>query len=206
MTATPLFFDLIYPKRTWRKPTKDKIIFLTFDDGPIAHITPWVLEMLEKYYAKATFFVVGENVVKNPEILKETLTYGHSIGNHTYNHLNGWKTDNVTYLQNVSRGKNIIEDKVGVEITLFRPPYGRLTSTQAGEILKTQEIIMWSVLSKDYDSEISPETCLENSRKASKNGSIVLFHDSIKAENIIRKVLPLYLEHFSKLGYRFDAL
>jgi peptidoglycan-N-acetylglucosamine deacetylase len=206
MTATPRIFDIMYPKRVWRKPADKKIIYLTFDDGPIADITPWVLETLQKYNAKATFFVVGENVIKNPQILKETKSAGHQIGNHTYNHLNGWKTANMPYLENVRMGKNTIEDILGTEIRQFRPPYGRLTPTQATEITHSQELIMWSVLSKDYDQKLSPQKCLENTINASQNGSIVLFHDSIKAENNIKQVLPHYLDYFSQKGFTFEAL
>jgi peptidoglycan-N-acetylglucosamine deacetylase len=206
MTATSHIFDLIYPKRIWRKSRDEKIIYLTFDDGPIANITPWVLEILEKYNAKATFFIVGENAAKNPQILNETHSAGHQIGNHTYNHLNGWKTPQAPYLENVTKGKITIEDVLGIEITRFRPPYGRLTKAQANAILLNQEIIMWSVLSKDYQQNLDHQKCLNNTIKASENGSIVLFHDSLKAENNMRNVLPLYLEHFSQKGYTFEAL
>ncbi len=206
MTATPYIFDLIYPKRTWRIKSEEKHIYLTFDDGPIPIITPWLLETLENYKAKASFFVVGENVNKHPQILKDTYGAGHTIANHTYNHLNGWKTPIDTYLENVASGKKVIEDTLGIEIDKFRPPYGRLKKTQAQSIITDHEIVMWSVLSKDYDSKITSKKCLENSIKATKKGSIVLFHDSLKAAESLQKVLPEYLEYFTQEGFKFLAL
>lgn len=193
-------FELIYPDFIWRIPKKEKTIYLTFDDGPIPEVTPWVLEQLEKYDAKATFFCVGENITKHPGVFNQILKLGHSVGNHTYNHLNGWKTPQEEYLAN-------FEDFERQQTTtLFRPPYGRIKKKQAREILKTHKIIMWSVLTKDYSSSVSEEKCLKNAIKNTSNGSIVLFHDSLKAKRNLYYALPRFLEHFSKQGYKFEKL
>jgi peptidoglycan/xylan/chitin deacetylase (PgdA/CDA1 family) len=193
-------FELMYPDFIWRIPEKEKTIYLTFDDGPIPEVTPWVLEQLEKYDAKATFFCVGENITKHPEVFSQILKHGHSVGNHTYNHLNGWKTQQEEYFAN-------FEDFEKQQTTvLFRPPYGRIKKKQAIEILKTHKIIMWSVLTKDYSSSISEEKCLKNAIKNTSSGSIVLFHDSLKANRNLYYALPRFLEHFSKQGYTFEKL
>jgi peptidoglycan/xylan/chitin deacetylase (PgdA/CDA1 family) len=190
----------MYPDFIWRIPEKEKTIYLTFDDGPIPEVTPWVLEQLEKYDAKATFFCVGENITKHPEVFSQILKHGHSVGNHTYNHLNGWKTQQEEYFAN-------FEDFERLQTTaLFRPPYGRIKKKQAIEILKTHKIIMWSVLTKDYSSSISEEKCLKNAIKNTSSGSIVLFHDSLKANRNLYYALPRFLEHFSKQGYTFEKL
>jgi peptidoglycan/xylan/chitin deacetylase (PgdA/CDA1 family) len=193
-------FEILYPKFVWKKPNMDKTIYLTFDDGPIPVVTPWVLEELDKFNAKATFFCVGDNVKKHPEVFNEVIKKGHTIGNHTYNHLNGWNTSAMTYLNNF----NDFEHQFPT--LLFRPPYGRIKKKQAEEILKTHQIIMWSVLTKDYSSSISKEKCLKNTIRRTTSGSIVLFHDSLKAQENLYYTLPRFLYHFSKLGYRFEKL
>ena len=193
-------FELIYPNFIWRIPGNEKTIYLTFDDGPIPEVTPWVLEQLEKYEAKATFFCVGENITKHPEVFNKILKPGHSVGNHTHNHLNGWKTPHREYLA------NFVDFENQHRTLLFRPPYGRIKKKQVLEILKTHKIIMWSVLTKDYSSSISEEKCLKNAIKNTTNGSIVLFHDSLKAKRNLYYALPRFLEHFSKLGYKFEKL
>lgn len=193
-------FEIIYPRFLWRMPAGEKCIYLTFDDGPVPEVTPWVLEQLKKYNAEATFFCVGDNIRKHPEIFQQVISVGHSIGNHTYHHLNGWKTPVESYLQNVDAFRALYPTN------LFRPPYGRIKKEQADRILEDHRIIMWSVLTRDYSPSLSPEKCLKNTLKGTQNGSIVLFHDSLKARKNLEYVLPRYLEHFSREGYRFEKL
>lgn len=193
-------FESLFPNYVWKVKTNKKIIYLTFDDGPIPEITPWVLDLLDHYEAKGTFFCVGENISKNPGVFNSILSQGHSVGNHTYNHVNGWKTPNETYLGNFKKSERVHKTK------LFRPPYGRIKKKAAEQILDTHQIIMWSVLTKDYSQTTSPEKCLERAIKQTKSGSIVLFHDSLKAEKNLRYALPKFLEYFSKKGYTFEAL
>ncbi len=200
LVKTPDFIQSLFPNFTWKIPTKEKIIYLTFDDGPIPEVTPWVLETLEKFNAKATFFCVGENVKKNPGILKQIVAAGHSVGNHTYNHLNGWGTDNIPYFHNTRHCANLVKS------SLFRPPYGRLMPKQAQFLQRHYRIIMWDVLSGDFDPNISAEQCFNNVKQKTRKGSIVVFHDSLKAFEKLKIVLPQVLDYFSKKGFRFEAL
>lgn len=183
----------------WRIAQSDEV-FLTFDDGPIPEATPWVLDQLNKYNAKATFFCVGENVDRYPEIYYRILEEGHSVGNHTYNHLNQWNTKNNEYLKNVDKAsKSILSD-------LFRPPYGKITPTIISKLRKEYDIIMWDVLSGDFDPSISKEDCLENVTQNAKKGSIIVFHDSIKAIDKLKFVLPKVLDHFSRQKIRMSSI
>ena len=200
LIKTPQLIQSLFPNFTWRIPTQEKLLYLTFDDGPIPEVTPWVLEQLETYNAKATFFCVGDNIRKHPEILEQVKEKGHTIGNHTFNHLNGWTTDNIPYFHNVRHGANISNS------ILFRPPYGRLRPKQAQFLLRHYRIIMWDVLSGDFDPKVTPEQCLANVVNKAQSGSIVVFHDSLKAESKLQFALPKVLEHFSKLGYKFEQL
>lgn len=190
----------LFPKYTWNLPSSDKVIYLTFDDGPIPEVTPWVLQTLSDFQAKATFFCVGDNVRKHPNTFKAILDADHAVGNHTYHHLNGWKTHLETYLADVQKAENYIAS------SLFRPPYGRLLPRQASALLESKSIIMWSVLTRDYAASLPPEICLRRSIKKTNPGAIVLFHDSLKAEKNLKYVLPRYLTHFKALGYDFAAL
>ncbi len=199
---TPIFLKWIFPSLVWDVKTDEKIIYLTFDDGPIPEVTDFVLDTLKNYNAKATFFCVGENISKNPEVFKRVIEEGHVIGNHTYNHLKGWKTETNIYLENIA----LCEELISKSNQLFRPPYGRITREQIKLVSKNYKIIMWDVLSADYEKIISKEACLKNSIKATRSGSIVLFHDHLKTYEKIKFVLPAYLEHFSELGYRFESL
>lgn len=193
-------FRLLYPNFRWHFKTDKKVIYLTFDDGPVPEVTPWVLDVLKDYDAKATFFCIGENIKKHPEILHSIRAEGHRIGNHTYHHLNGWKTDREEYISN-------FEDfEKETPTDLFRPPYGRISRSQAKHILQTHQIIMWTALTKDYQNHISPQRCYERAIKGTKSGAIVLFHDSIKAEKKLRYALPKFIEHFSKKGYQFETI
>lgn len=202
----PLWFQNLFPKYTWNIKTEEKIIYLTFDDGPIPEITEWVLNVLAEYNAKASFFVVGENVMKNPEEFKQIVDRGHTIGNHTHNHVKGWRTSVKSYLSNVNKASIAIENNGGGHTRYFRPPHGRIKTKQARFLREKYELIMWSVLSVDYDKMLNSERCLKNTIDATDSGSIVVFHDSIKAEKNLKYVLPKYIEHFLKLGYRFEKL
>ena len=185
---------------TWKLPANEKVIYLTFDDGPVPIVTPAVLELLKSYNAKATFFMVGENAQRYPEILKQILADGHQIGNHTFNHLNGTKVSDKDYYRNILMAKDYIDSD------LFRPPYGRIRPRQILEIKKQYQIVLWSVLSGDFDQNISDEKCLRNVIKHSKSGSIIVFHDSLKAQDRMLFALKGTLEHFSKLGFHFLAI
>ncbi len=208
ITRIPGFIQKLFPSRLWTISTKEKVLYLTFDDGPVPKITPWVLEQLKKHKAKATFFCIGDNIRKHPDIFQQIISEDHRIGNHTHNHLNGWKTSTDYYVKNVLLGEDFISEKRGQENSkLFRPPYGRLTGKQSKILQKRGfKIVMWDVLSKDYDRSLSAEKCLKNTIKHSHPGSIIVFHDSIKAAGNLKKVLPEILEHFSRQGYRFEKL
>ena len=208
----PWLFKKLYPSLTWEKQTDKKILYLTFDDGPHPTATPFVLDELKKYNAKATFFCIGKNVVQYTDIYKRILGEGHKAGNHTFNHLNGWKVSNEKYLDNIFEAAKYIDSN------LFRPPYGRITRFQIKLLQRENEnlqipssnnafkIIMWSVLSGDFDPQLSPRKCLEHVMLHSKPGSIIVFHDSTKAWEKMSFTLPKMLEHFSQEGYSFAAL
>ena len=200
LVKTPKFIQNLFPNFIWKIPSNEKVIYLTFDDGPIPEVTPWVLETLKKFNAQATFFCVGDNVKKHPEVFQNVLAHGHSVGNHTYNHLNGWATDNIPYFHNVRHCANLVKS------TLFRPPYGKLMPKQAQFLQRHYRIIMWDVLSGDFDPKITQEQCLNNVKLKTKPGSIVVFHDSLKSFEKLQFVLPKVLQYFSDKGYRFEAL
>jgi peptidoglycan-N-acetylglucosamine deacetylase len=207
---TPFPIPLLYPGLTWRIPTEEKEIYLTFDDGPVPGPTEFILGELKKHSARATLFCIGDNVRKHPEIFKQILKNGHAVGNHTYNHVKGWSFGTNDYAANVERCKwemmanGYAEDAAGHHQKLFRPPYGRIKRSQI-RALHDYRIIMWDVLTYDY-SGIAPEKCLTGSIKAIRPGSIVVLHDSIKAEKNMSYVLPRLLDHFSGLNYSFKSL
>ena len=192
----------------WNIPTKDPVLFLTFDDGPIPQVTPWVLDTLEKYNAKATFFCIGENVQKNPHIYQNIIADGHGIGNHTFNHLNGWKTKTKKYLENITQCNTAlnIKPQTSNPKPFFRPPYGKITPSQYSIINKQYSIILWDVLTKDWKQNFTGYDCFKIIKTRAKPGSIIVFHDSLKAEKKMMKILPPYLDHFAGLGYSFRAL
>ncbi len=193
-------FRLLYPKAIWKAKTTSPTIFLTFDDGPIPGLTEWILDTLKSYNAKGTFFCVGENITKNKFIFNRIIKEGHTVGNHTYNHIKGFKTKTTDYLENTEKCEIYTNSK------LFRPPYGQLKKSQYKALLERgYKIIMWDVISYDYE-KITPEACYKNVEKNVKNGSIVLFHDNIKAEEKIKHALPKTIEFFLKLNYKFAAL
>jgi peptidoglycan/xylan/chitin deacetylase (PgdA/CDA1 family) len=191
--------EMAFPKFTWRVAGDTKI-YLTFDDGPIPEVTEWVLDTLASFNIKATFFCVGENVVKYPEIFKKILDANHSVGNHTFNHLNSWKTDNTRYIENIALASEVIDSK------LFRPPYGKIRPSVTNKVLRTHKTIMWDVLSRDYDQDLTPEECCEIVLKKVSKGSIIVFHDSLKAEKNLRYALPKSIEQLLERGFEFDKL
>jgi peptidoglycan/xylan/chitin deacetylase (PgdA/CDA1 family) len=191
----------------WHKPRSTKKIYLTFDDGPIPEVTPRVLEMLEQWKAKATFFCVGDNVQKHPQVLKQVIDQGHRLGNHTYHHLKGVKVSTEIYMQDVALCQQLLQPELpDAAPLLFRPPYGRFTKEQRRALSPNFTLVMWDVLSADYDARLAPETCLQKSIRYTQAGSIVVFHDSLKAWERLQWVLPRYLEHFSRKGYTFASL
>ncbi|MEY4135440.1 MAG: polysaccharide deacetylase family protein [Saprospiraceae bacterium] len=197
---SPQFVRNLFPNFTWQIPSSEKRLFLTFDDGPVEQVTPWVLDCLAQYDAKATFFCVGDNVRKHPKVFARIREEGHSVGNHTFNHLNGWATENISYFHNVRNCASMVKSD------LFRPPYGRLKPKQAQFLQRHYRVVMWDILSGDFDPGITPQQCLNNVLHHAEPGSIIVFHDSLKARERLEFALPKALEYFSALGYRFEAL
>jgi peptidoglycan/xylan/chitin deacetylase (PgdA/CDA1 family) len=181
-------------------PGHEKAIYLTFDDGPHPDTTPRILDILETYDARATFFCVGENVNKHPDTYASILDAGHAVGNHTYNHLKGWETETAYYIRNAQKCGEVVNSK------LFRPPYGKIKRSQKRMLRQDYEIIMWTVLSRDYDPKVDVETCLGNTWKRTVPGAIVLFHDSVKTAAKLKLVLPEYLSLAREAGYTFKVL
>lgn len=200
--TTPGFFQLFNTLLTWKvNKEKENTIYITFDDGPHPEITPWVMEQLDRFNAKATFFCVGDNASKYPEVIEALKANDHSIGNHTFNHLNGWKSQNNIYLSNINQCEEVVDSK------LFRPPYGKIGPLQALKLKKAAfKVVMWSVLSRDYEQDLNVEESAAALKKHSGPGSIILFHDSEKANHNLKILLPDFLQHFSDLGYQFKAL
>ena len=201
---TPWWLKKLYPRRTWNRDRNTNNIFLSFDDGPEPAITPYVLDELKKFNAKASFFCIGKNVEQYPEIYNRIKKEGHCIGNHSYTHPNGWKTNEQDFIRDILKASQHIKSD------LFRPPYGRMTYRQAKKLKSVtsppMNIIMWDVLSGDFDAEISPEQCLANVLKGTRPGSIIVFHDSLAAAEKLKWVLPRILEHFTKKGFLFKEL
>lgn len=203
LTKTPKWVFKLFNRSIWQMPDIEKSIYLTFDDGPHPDITPFVLEELDKFNAKATFFCIGKNVVKYPLVYNKLLEGGHAVGNHTFNHWNGWNTKADDYVHDVLLAKEHVESD------LFRPPYGRITRKQHRQLTNLAQpfkIIMWSVLSGDFDVRLSPQRCYSNILKNVKSGSVVVFHDSEKANERLRFVLPLMLKHFTEEGFLFKRI
>mgnify|MGYP006167610439 FL=1 len=197
----------IFPKYIWSIPNNEKKVFLTFDDGPTPEITEWVLAELRNYNAKATFFCIGDNIRKYPEIFQKVLAENHSIGNHTFNHLKGWKTPTEDYIENAKLCQSEIENQKSEIRNLFRPPYGKIKSSQAKILRKMgYKIIMWDVISFDFDQTISKEKCLENVLKNVESGSIIVFHDSKKAWQNLEYVLPKTLKFLNEKGFTCDKI
>ena len=203
LVRTPSVVQRLFPAYTWRgRHGVDRPrVYLTFDDGPIPAVTPWVLEVLAAFGARATFFCVGENAERYPGLLADVRAAGHALGNHTHNHLSGWGTERTPYVANVRRCGEAIDSP------LFRPPYGRLRPSQADDLRsRDYRIVMWDVLSGDFDADLAPADCLANVVDNVRPGSIVVFHDSLKAERNLRYALPRTLAHLAGEGYEFAAL
>lgn len=198
----PPIIKFLFPKLLCSMPKKEEpAIYLSFDDGPNPVASPWVLETLKTYNAKATFFCIGKKVEMHPEILALILKEGHSVGNHSYSHPNGWKSRLGDYVEDIRHCADFIDSK------LFRPPYGRIGLGQMAALRKKNyQIVLWDVLSGDFDPKLSKEQCLKNVLQNSKNGSIIVFHDTEKAFDKLSYVLPLVLDHFQKLGFEFKSL
>ena len=225
---TPLLIKRLFPSYVWNISSSSKIIYLTFDDGPTPEITNWTLNILEQYNAKATFFCIGSNIQKYPDIFSAILNKGHAIGNHTQNHIKGWKTKRESYLRNIKYANKVIEAQIlknkttissedslnyktnnqqSQVLKMFRPPYGQITYKQGKCIMRLDyKIIMWDVLSFDWDNSITKEACLKNVLSKTVKGSIVVFHDSVKASRNMQYTLPKVLEYFSDKGYVFKTL
>ncbi len=216
LIKSPLLLKWYYPSLLWNKSRTEKVIYLTFDDGPIPNVTDFVLKTLKAFNAKATFFCIGDNIVKHPNVYANVVNDGHAIGNHTFNHLKGWKTDDETYIENTLKCQALTQSD------LFRPPYGRIKKSQIRSLqslvlspqsdsrLKTQDsrlnIVMWDVLSGDFDIKLSPEKCYQNVIKHAENGSIIVFHDSLKAFDRLSYALPRVLKYFADKGFTFSTL
>lgn len=201
LTKTAWWLRALYPSLVWRIPAKEKKIYLSFDDGPHPVATPFVLDQLAEYGAKASFFCIGKNVAAQPAIYQRILAEGHTVGNHTHEHVNGWKTTDEDYVTDTMTAATYIQSD------LFRPPYGRIKRSQIkllGE--KGMKIMMWDVLSADFDTNLTAQACLSYVLYHTKPGSIVLFHDSEKAWERMSVALPAVLKHFSREGYVFDRI
>ncbi len=209
LVKSPLLLKWFYSALTWNKSRSQKIIYLTFDDGPVPNVTEFVLNTLKSFKIKATFFCIGDNILKHPELFERLKNEGHSIGNHTFNHLNGWETADETYVQNFLKCQEL------TQTNLFRPPYGRIKKSQIFKLkdkslkLKASSplnIVMWDVLSGDFDTTLSPEKCYHNVIKNTKNGSVIVFHDSLKAYERLKYALPKTIEYLRNEGYQFGKL
>jgi peptidoglycan/xylan/chitin deacetylase (PgdA/CDA1 family) len=203
LVKSPLLLKWYYPSLVWNKSRSDKVVYLTFDDGPIPVVTDFVLNTLKRFNCKATFFCIGDNINKHPEVFQQLKAEGHAIGNHTFNHLKGWKTKDSAYVQNFQQCQQLTQSN------LFRPPYGRIKKSQVKALKAINpklDIIMWDVLSGDFDPALSPEKCFENVVNNTENGSIIVFHDSLKAFDRLQFALPAALAFLSKKGYQFHTL
>lgn len=196
----PLFFRRIYGKVLWRKDSDKKVIYLTFDDGPIPEVTPWVLDVLDQYEVKATFFCVGENVWKHPDLYQEILRRGHRTGNHTYNHLRGFLTKTDQYLENIEKAAKYIDSD------LFRPPHGDLWRKQYLALNKKYQIVQWDLITRDYNKKLRGDQVLNIVKQHARNGSIIVFHDSLKAEQNMKYALPRSLAYLKSEGFSFEVL
>lgn len=219
IVKTPAAARKLFAAALWKVSTKEKTLYLTFDDGPINEVTPFVLDELKKYNAKATFFCIGKNIAENPQVFKRILEEGHLVANHTQNHLNGWLTENNTYFKNIgqcAKMLNMAVAEVAAEysnyksiteaVNYFRPPYGKLSITQYNYLKKQYKIVMWDVLTFDFDLKVTKQQVLNNVLENAVAGSVIVFHDSIKAADKMLFALPKVLEHYTKMGYKFDTL
>lgn len=203
LVKTPWWLQGLYPNCTWNMPAGNRTLYLTFDDGPHPEITPFVLDTLRRHNAKASFFCIGNNVKQYPDIYRRILEEGHSVGNHTFSHLNGWHTPVDDYIKDVCDAEPYIQSR------LFRPPYGRIKKKQIAALREREapmQIIMWDVLSGDWEPHLTPEKCLKQVNRSIRDGSIIVFHDSEKAFPRMSYALPRVLERFAEEGYTFEKL
>jgi peptidoglycan/xylan/chitin deacetylase (PgdA/CDA1 family) len=218
IVKTPKAARRLFPAALWKVKTREKILYLTFDDGPIAEVTPLVLDELQRYGAKATFFCIGKNIEANTEIFHRISEEGHMVGNHTYDHLNGWQSANQPYFESVEKCAAALagaakpsvsgdyRDMMVEEKNYFRPPYGKLNLSQYNHLKKSFTVVMWDVLAFDFDLKVTKEQVLDNVVKNAVPGSIIVFHDSLKAKDKMLFALPKVLEHYTNLGYTFETL
>ena len=200
LSKTPSIVKSIFPAALWSVNTSEKELYLTFDDGPTPGVTDWVLDLLKEYNALGTFFCIGKNVVLNKTLYDRLIEEGHRVGNHTYDHLNSWKQSKGDYVSNIESCSEQVDSK------LFRPPYGKLQPGHYRAIKQDYKIVLWDVLSGDFDTRIDGKKCSDNVIKNAEKGSIIVFHDSVKAFERLKVALPATLEHFSKLGFDFKPL
>ena len=200
LITTPYILRMFYPSLLWKMPKGEKKLYLTFDDGPHPTITPQVLEILKKFNAKATFFCIGNNVNRYKDIFELIKAEGHSVGNHTFNHERGWRTKTEDYIKSVKDADALIMSH------LFRPPHGRIKSSQIKMLKKNYKLIAWSVISYDWDKSLNPEDCFNNVIKNASDGSIIVFHDSEKAVNNMIPTLTKVLEYYTEKGFTFERL
>lgn len=196
----PLLYRMLFPETLWRINKREHTVYLTFDDGPVPEVTPWVLDTLDHYGVKATFFCVGDNVRRNPELFEEVKRRGHSVGNHTMNHMQGAKVSTRIYLRNVAEAHELIQSN------LFRPPHGLLRWAQSKVLRSHYAIVMYDLVSRDYSKKLNGEQVLDNVKRFARNGSIIVFHDSLKAEKNMKYALPRAIEWLREQGYKFDSI
>lgn len=196
----PWFYRALFPGATWRIPSDERCVYLTFDDGPIPQVTPWVLNTLDQYGVKATFFMVGDNVRKHPDVFRMVVERGHAVGNHTFHHIQGIRYWTRNYLADVEQAARLIPGN------LFRPPHGHMRFPQLLRLRKTHRIVMWDVVTRDYSPHLSPQQVLENVKRYTRDGSILVFHDSLKAERNMRWAMPRAIEWLLQEGYRFKRI
>ncbi len=196
----PRLIRALYPGAVWRMDPNERAVYLTFDDGPIPDITPWVLDLLDKYDVKATFFMVGDNVRKHPEEFKMVVDRGHRIGNHTFNHIRGFEYLSDNYLKNADKANEVLQTE------LFRPPHGHMRWAQYFTLKKYYKIIMWDVVTRDYSNKVNGRQVLRILKKYTRNGSIITFHDSLKSEKNMKFALPRSIEWLKEQGYEFKLL
>ena len=202
----PTFVQWIFPRYVWHMDRKNACVYLSFDDGPVAGITEFVLDLLLERNMKATFFMVGDNILKDLPLARRVVAEGHQVGNHTFNHLNGRQTSLKKYLANVAQCERVIEDQLGISTRLFRPPYGRLTRQQQNYLYQDYRIIMWEILSGDFIPEINEMNSLKKISQKTQNGSILLFHDQLKTAGFVKRVLPGYLDFLVRSGLKTGFL
>lgn len=200
-TRNPFLLRQWYKKALlWRIPNIKDEVFLTFDDGPTPEITPRILDILREHKVKATFFCVGKNVQKYPDLFQQILSEGHNVGNHSFNHLNAWETDRKTYLESINKASELIPSK------MFRPPYGKISPKLIRYLRRYYKIIMWTVISGDFDADVNPEQCFKNATAKTKVGDILVFHDNLNAKKNVLDALPKTLDYFTSLGIKVSAI